>query len=108
MRKWIIALSTLILVSTESIAQSYFEPVIGYQVDINNHGRFTQINSGVQAAFSKGRNYELVIRIQKSWRFSYRSADSSFTANPSLPLYAKANKTIVPQTWYFRLITALN
>ena len=101
MRKWIIVVLTFIFTGTKGVAQSYFEPIIGYQIDINNHGRFTQINSGIQAAFSKGRNYELVVRIQKSWGSSYRSMDSSFTANPSLPLYAKANKTIVPQTWYF-------
>ncbi|HEY5409069.1 MAG TPA: hypothetical protein VIJ92_18395 [Ginsengibacter sp.] len=103
MRKWIIVLSMISLSSSECAAQFYIEPFIGYQLDIKNHDKFTQINTGMQAAFNKGKNYELLARLQKSWGVAYHSADSSFTANPSLPLYAKANKTIVPQTWYFSI-----
>ena len=103
MRKWIIVLLAFALPGTECIAQLYIEPVIGYQQDINNHGRFTQINSGVQAAISKSRHYELVLRLQKSWGIAYRSHDSSFTVNPSLGLYANANKTILPDAWYFSI-----
>ncbi|HVZ98157.1 MAG TPA: hypothetical protein VG847_14845 [Chitinophagaceae bacterium] len=101
MRKWMIALSACILSGTGCIAQLYIEPIAGYQYDLNNHGHFNQLNTGVQAAFSKGRNYELVVKVQKSWGFPYRSSDSSFTANPSLPLYAAANKTIRPSIWFF-------
>lgn len=103
MRKWIIVFLTAIFTGTQVVAQIYIEPILGYQVDINNHSRFTQFNTGVQATFNKGKNYELVFRIQKSLGISYRSMDSSFTANPSLPLYSVANKTIIPGVCYFSI-----
>ncbi len=101
MRKLTIVFSTFFFTITQCVAQIYIEPVVGYQADLNNHFRFTQINTGCQGAFVCGKNYELVVRVQKSWGFAYRAMDSSFTANPSLPLYAAAKKTITPATWFF-------
>jgi hypothetical protein len=101
MRKWTIILWALIFTATQCTAQIFIEPIVGYQADVSNHLHFTQINTGVQAAYAIAKNYELVLRVQRSWGFAYRSADSSFTANPSLPLYAAAKKTITPSSWFF-------
>ncbi len=84
-------------------SQTYIEPLSGYQSDIANHGKFHQINSGIQLSFKKSSRYELIARIQKSWGLPYHSVDSSFTANSTLPLYEPANKTIISEAWYLSL-----
>jgi hypothetical protein len=54
----------------------------------------------VQATLNKNRRYELMIRLQHSIGFSERSTDSTFTANPALPLYSVAYKTMRPGAGY--------
>jgi hypothetical protein len=76
-------------------AQLYIEPVAGYQMDMNHSG-FKQINSSLQLSFKKSNHYEFILLLQKSWPLAMVSSDSSFTANPSLPLYTAAKKTIQP------------
>jgi hypothetical protein len=76
-------------------AQLYIEPVTGYQLDMNHSG-FKQINSAIQFSFKQSSHYEFILLVQKSWPLSFISYDSSFTANPSLPLYTPAQKMIQP------------
>lgn len=83
--------------------QIYAEPMIGYQLDLNNSGKFKQFNTGLQCSFTKGKGYEFILQVQRSWPGSTVSADSSFTANPSFPLYAAAKKTILPSAFSFAL-----
>jgi len=103
MKPWLVLFSTFTLLVTDCAAQQYLEPISGYQVDPNYSGRFQQINTGAQIAFRKSRRYEFIVRIQKSWGFPYHSSDSSFTANPALPLYSPAYKTIKPGAWYLTI-----
>ncbi len=83
-----------------AVAQVYIEPIAGYQLDINNKD-FKQINSAVQIAFKKNNRYEFILAAQVSWPLSYVSGDSAFTANSSLPVYAPAEKTILPGSFSF-------
>ena len=100
MRKIIPLLLVINLSAFNCIAQFYIEPVIGYQIDMNN-SRFIQINSAIQFAFKRSKRYEFILLVQRSWPLSHVSSDSSFTANPSLPLYAAAQKTILPGAFSF-------
>jgi hypothetical protein len=83
-------------------AQVYIEPVAGYQLDMNHSG-FRQINSAVQFSFKQSSRYEFILLVQKSWPLSLISYDSSFTANPSLPLFSLAQKTIQPGSFTLSL-----
>ena len=78
--------------------QVYLEPFAGYQKDLNNPG-FHLLNTGLQLAYKKGRHYELIFQLQKSWPGARRSNDSSFTLNPALPLYTTAAKKISPAAY---------
>ena len=89
------------LFATQAFAQFYIEPLVGYQVDLNNERKFKQFNTGIQLAWKAHPVYEWVFKIQRSWPVSYNSNDSSFSANPALPLYSAAKKTIAPSTWSF-------
>ena len=100
MRKWIIIVGTLLLLPNFAKAQWYVEPLMGYQADLSNHSQFSFFNIGVQATLNKGKRYEFMIRVQQSIGFSHCSSDSSFTANPALPLYSVANKTMHPNAGY--------
>jgi hypothetical protein len=100
MRKIISLLLVINLSAFNCIAQFYIEPVIGYQIDMNQSG-FKQINSAVQFTFKKSSGYEFILLVQKSWALSHVSNDSAFTANPSLPLYTDAQKTILPGSFSF-------
>lgn len=97
MRRLLLLLLPLALASKTSFSQVYLEPFAGYQNDINNKN-FNLLNTGLQLTFKKGRRYELMVQVQKSWSFSNHSYDSSFTANPGLPLYAPAAKKLNPYT----------
>ena len=84
----IIGLTPLLLCS-----QIYIEPAAGYQFDVNNdHSR--HFNSELRFSFKKGKLYEFMLKVQKSWPVSSGYVDSSFSVNPNLPLYSPANKTI--------------
>lgn len=100
MKKRIPLLVILSLLAFKVTAQLYVEPITGYQLDINNKG-FHQINSGVQLAFKKSNRYEFILLVQKSWGLSKISSDSAFTANPSIPVYVAAQKTILPGSFSF-------
>lgn len=103
MRNFLFLFVLLIFQGVTCFSQVYIEPISGYQSDFANHGKFHQINSGIQFSFKKSLRYELIVRIQKSWGLPYHSVDSSFTANNTLPIYEPANKTIVPEAWYLSL-----
>jgi hypothetical protein len=102
MRNGLFLFTILTLLSTALAAQTYIEPIVGYQLDIANRAKFSQINAGIQLSFKKGRSYELVARIERCSPIVYHGkADSAFTPNPSLPLYKSAGQTIHPGAWYF-------
>lgn len=103
MKKCLLLFILFIFQRGNCFSQIYIEPIGGYQSDIANHGKFHQINSGIQFSFKKSSRYEMIARIQKSWGLPYHSVDSSFTANNTFPLYAPANKTIIPEAWYLSL-----
>ena len=103
MRKIIPLLLVINLSAFNCIAQFYIEPVIGYQIDMNN-SPFKQINSAVQFTFKKSRKFELSFKLERSWPVSVISFDSAFTANPSLPLYTIAKKTILPGAFTFSAV----
>lgn len=94
MKKIIPLLAILQLFVCCSFAQTYFEPIIGYQVDLNNHQKFRQINSVLQLGLKQNRHFEFLFQLQKSWPNKVSGNDSSFTLNTTLPLYANAPKTI--------------
>ena len=94
MKKIISVLITINLFVGCSIAQSFIEPVIGYQIDLNNDNRFKQITSALQLSLKQNRRFELLFQLQKTWPNRVSGNDSSFTLNPALPLYANAGKTI--------------
>lgn len=73
-------------------AQIYFEPLTGYQVDANNG--FNQLVAGGQLSMVTGDSHELLFVYRKSWSANQPGVDSSFTANPALPVYAPAPKNI--------------
>lgn len=100
MRKSFLTLSLLFLILSYSQAQIHFEPIIGYQLDLNNHPRLNQLNTSFQFAF-KTKKSELLLTVQKSWGFARFSSDSSFTINPSLPLYSPAQKKTSPGIFSF-------
>jgi hypothetical protein len=78
-------------------AQVYLEPFAGYIKDLNNK-KFQLLNTGVQLSYVKGRRYEMILQLQKSWPTGGRSSDSSFTLNPNLPLYSPAAKQLRPSS----------
>lgn len=102
MRKIISLLIVFNLVSGFCFAQVYIEPVVGYQFDLNNSkNKFKQINTGLQLSLKTTKVYEVIFLLQKGWSVASVSNDSSFSLNPSLPLYANAEKTIRPSSFSF-------
>lgn len=93
---------SLLLFIAGSKAQVYLEPFTGYQTDLNSND-FKQINTGLQCSFKKSRGYEFVLQLQKSWPLNFVAADSSFTPNPALPVYASTKKTIRPAALSFAI-----
>jgi hypothetical protein len=81
----------------QSNAQIFIEPLAGYGIDLMNKPELKQINTSVQLAFRKKRS-ELFVFVQKTWPGGYSSYDSSFTVNPSLPLYTSARKKVSPNS----------
>lgn len=79
-----------------SFAQTFAEPLVGYQKDLNNKPSFAHVNAGIQLAFKKNNHYEFLLQLQKSLPLSQAGIDSAFTPNTALPLYIGANKTIKP------------
>lgn len=100
MTKTSILIISLILLGACCKAQVYLEPFIGYQTDLNSND-FKQVNTGLQCSFKKSKGYEFVLQIQESWAIPFIAADSSFTPNPALPVYASAKKTIRPKASSF-------
>ncbi len=96
MRKALSLLIILYLNCQRSAAQIFIEPLVGYQVDVNNKPGLNQWNTGVQFVFKKAKHHEFLLQVQKSWPISSLSYDSSFTTNPALPIYAPAQKKISP------------
>ena len=97
--KCILALFVAVsLLHLASSAQVFIEPFAGYQTDVNNH-QFKLVNIGLQLAFKKGKRYELLFQVQKSWSKTVTIQDSSFTLNASLPLYAPAAKSMRPSSF---------
>jgi hypothetical protein len=103
MKKLIPLLITVTLFTGRSTAQVCIEPVIGYQIDLNNKKGFKQINSAIQFHCKVTKYYGLVFQLQKGWPVSAVSRDSSFTANPALPVYVNARKTIRPAALSFAI-----
>lgn len=103
MTKTITLFITATLFTCCGFAQIYIEPIAGYQVDLNNTQKFKQINSGVQFSFKKSNRYELLMLLQRSWPVKAVSNDSAFTANPALPVYTNAEKTIRPSISSFSI-----
>jgi hypothetical protein len=100
--KQIITLAiTVILFTVYGTAQVYIEPVIGYQIDLNNKKGFQQINSAVQFGWKVSKYYGLVVQLQKGWALPSTAADFAFTANPALPVTIAAKKTMRPSTLSF-------
>ncbi len=80
-----------------SFAQKFIEPYTGIQADLTNKKyNFKQLNAGVQFTLRQRSEYELIFQLQKSLPMAVHGADSAFTANPNLPLFTVAPKTIRP------------
>lgn len=77
------------------LAQTYLEPFIGYQTDLNSND-FKQLNTGLQCSFKKSKRYEFILQLQKSWPLAFTTSQAAFTPNPSLPVYINAKKDIRP------------
>lgn len=102
--KTLVYLFTMVICfQNTSFAQTFLEPLIGYQKDLNNRPNFTQINTGVQLAFQKSNQYEFLLQIQKSLPVAQLTMDSAFTPNQVLPLYTGALKTIQPSIFSFAI-----
>lgn len=76
-----------------SAAQTHFEAFTGYGFDVRHKQNLSMINTGLQLVFSKKSNYEFVTGVQYGFGIKRKGIDSSFTSNPSLPLYSAAEKT---------------
>jgi len=94
--KKIVTLTLLGLATKYCAAQVYLSPVVGYQVDLTN-SHFQQFNTGLQFSNKFNSIYELIFSVQNSNAIPYHSSDSAFSANPQVPLYNDAKKTIRPQ-----------
>ena len=92
----LIALLLGILFFYDCDAQFYIEPIVGFQKDLNKGSKLNQINSAITVSWKVGRTLELNVQVQRSWPITYKSSDASYTTNPTLPVYASANKTISP------------
>lgn len=74
--------------------QTYIEPFLGYAADIREKQNLHMVNSGVQLSFSKKSDFEFVLGICHSLGIKRKGSDSSFTLNPTLPVYSNAPKKI--------------
>lgn len=79
---------------TASNAQVYLEPYTGYAIDVRPKQNLHSFNTGIQITFSKKPNYGFSAGVINGFGIKRKGEDSSFTSNPSLPIYAKAPKTI--------------
>jgi hypothetical protein len=84
------------LVTATTFAQFYLEPFVGFQIDMVNKARFKMINTAVQGNYQFNKHAELFVRLQKSWPIENTTHESSYTANPSFPVYATAIKKAKP------------
>lgn len=84
----------LVLFCNTGSAQTYIEPFIGFAADIRQNQRLNMINTGVQFAFAKKSGYEFIVGAVQGFGIKINGSDSSFTANPSLPIYSNAEKTV--------------
>jgi hypothetical protein len=96
-----LAIAFMVFLPKYSFSQIYIEPVAGYQKDLNNKRRYF-LNTGLRAAF-RFKNYELLLQAQKSWPQTLSYFDSSFTANPALPLYSPAEKQLRTSSYSFAI-----
>ena len=103
MKKIIALLVTFNCLTCFCSAQFSIEPLVGYQIDLNNSNRYKQVNSGIQFCWNESRVYELLFQVKKSWPIASVSGDSSFTLNPNLPVYSNAEKTIRPAALSFAI-----
>ncbi len=99
MKKIIAVLLCIHLAIPVCEAQLYLAPVAGYQVDINNNGRFKQISTALQLNLKKSNYYELIVLVQKTWPVAAGFSDTAFSQNPSLALFTAAAKTIRPASF---------
>jgi len=94
MKKLIALLFTLHVLMAYSSAQSYIEPIIGYQLDLKKDNKFKQFNAGLQYSIALGKSHELFLMCLNSFSTPYHGTDSSFAINPSLPLVQIVKKDI--------------
>lgn len=90
MRNTLIAIC--ILTFKFSYTQTYAEAFTGYAYDMRGKQNLGMINAGVQFSFRKKTGYEFVVGFLNGFGVRRSSIDSSFTLNPSLPLYSNAEK----------------
>lgn len=96
------------LLGFSAASQVYLEPYAGFQVDLNsNKAPFKQINTGLQCSFTRSSSYEFVMQGQLSAGLNYKSADSAFTNNINLPVYAPAAKKVTPYAISFALLNRI-
>jgi hypothetical protein len=74
-------------------SQVYLEPFTGYAIDVRPKQNLHTINTGLQITFSNKSGYALSTGFINGFGVRRKSEDSSFTSNPSLPIYANAAKT---------------
>lgn len=78
-------------------AQTYLEPYLGFQMDLNNtNHKFKQLNTGLQVSFKSKGTYEFALQAQYGLPITEKSAAAAYTSSPSLPVMANAAKKIKP------------
>ena len=92
--KLLLTILLSLLFFTKLQAQFYLEPIVGFQVDLNNNGKYKGINSGVNFDWRVNRRFELLFQMQRTNPFIKKSNDSAFTTNPALPVYSPEAKKI--------------
>lgn len=89
-----ILLITCFLLCNCSQAQVYLAPYTGYAIDVRPKQNLHTINTGLQITFSNKSGYAFSTGIINGFGIRRKGEDSSFTSNPSLPIYANAAKTM--------------
>lgn len=77
-----------------SIAQTYLEPIVGYAADAREKQNLSMINTGLQVSLAKKSGFEFSMGVIHGFGIKRNGSDSSFTLNPSLPVYSNAAKTV--------------
>jgi hypothetical protein len=103
MKKIMALLITANVFTAGTLAQVYIEPAVGYQTDLNNKKGFKLLNTALQCSWKISKRYEFLVQLRKGLPFPSVFNDSSFTANPVLPVCASAKKTIRPSDLSFAL-----